>query len=40
MDNFDHWIEMCGTYRAFGGEAYLTIGNFLITHKQTIKLMM
>ncbi|MCK9254737.1 MAG: OmpA family protein [Bacteroidales bacterium] len=29
MDNTDYWIEMCGVYRAYGGETYLTIGNFL-----------
>ncbi len=29
MDNSENWIEMCGTYRAYGGEVYLTIGNFL-----------
>ena len=38
MDNFDHWIEMCGTYRAFGGEAYLTIGNFFDNTQTNYKI--
>lgn len=38
MDNFDHWIEMCGTYRAFGGETYLTIGNFFDNTQTNYKI--
>ncbi len=28
IDQKDAWIELCGTYRAKGGEKYLTLGNF------------
>ncbi|MDR2011149.1 MAG: OmpA family protein [Bacteroidales bacterium] len=28
MENTGNWEEFCGTYRAKGNEAYLTIGNF------------